>query len=328
MLILMVLAPWMSQSWLKISLEWQSDAQLSFQIAAAGVLATTLTSGLRGALEGLERFAESNLSKIFLGFCTFVLPAYSIYMHGPILWVIALYLVGARIIVLLWILVLMRSHLWNSNSTPTLHHVRPLLSYGIWLTVTGIVSPLMIYGDRFFVSATVGAAELTLYAIPQEGLQRLLIIPTALCGALLPQLAASQEAQIKTIYQNSYGRIAGVMFGVCTLAALFAYPVFTLWLSEEFAKKALPIALVLCIGIWLNSMAQVPYTLLHARGNPKITALFHIGELVFYIIALYFLTKKFGLIGAALAWVLRVLLDLLLLNFAANNIFNKKLKPL
>lgn len=325
MLILMVLAPWMAQSWLKISLEWQSDAQLSFQIAAVGVVATTLTSGLRGALEGLERFAESNLSKIFLGFCMFVLPAFSVWLHGPILWIIASYLVGVRIIVLLWSAILMRSYLLDSVVSLTLYYIKPLLSYGIWLTVTGIVSPLMVYGDRFFVSATVGAAELSLYAIPQEGLQRMLIIPTALCGALLPQLTALQSGKIEMIYRNNFKRVAGVMFGVCALAALFSYPVFVLWLSEEFAKKALPITLILCIGIWLNSMAQVPYTLLHARGNPKITALFHIGELAFYIIALYYLTAQFGLIGAALAWVLRVFLDLLLLNFAANTILKKNL---
>jgi len=325
MAILAVLAPLMAQSWLKISLQWQSDAQLAFQIAAVGVIATTLTSGLRGALEGLERFAESNLSKIFLGFCMFVLPAFSIWLHGPVIWIIALYLVGVRIIVLLWSVLLMRNYLWNSGAPLALNYIKPLMSYGVWLTVTGVVSPLMVYGDRFFVSATVGAAELSLYAIPQEGLQRILIIPTALCGALLPQLAASKREQVETIYRDNFKIVAGAMFGVCALAALFSYPIFTLWLSEDFAKKTLSITLILCVGIWLNSMAQVPYTLLHARGNPRITALFHIGEFVFYIISLYYLTKYYGLIGAALAWVIRVFLDLLLLNFAANNILEKSL---
>lgn len=323
MLILAVLAPSMAQSWLKISPQWQSDAQLSFQIAAVGVIATTLTSGLRGALEGLDRFAESNLSKIFLGFCMFVLPAFSVWLHGPVLWIIALYLVGVRIMVLLWSVIVMRDYLRNSGVSLTLAYMKPLMSYGAWLTVTGIVSPLMVYGDRFFVSATVGAAELSLYAIPQEGLQRILIIPTALCGALLPQLAAMKKGHLETIYRNNFKRVAGAMFGISALAALFSYPVFSLWLSEDFAEKTLPITLILCIGIWLNSMAQVPYTLLHARGNPKITALFHIGELAFYMVALYYLTAHFGLVGAAMAWVLRVFLDLLLLNFAANNVLKK-----
>lgn len=323
MLVMLVLAPWLAQNWLKISLPWQPDAQLAFQIAAAGVVATTITSGLRGALEGLERFAESNLSKIFLGFCMFILPALSVWLHGPTLWIIASYLVGARVIVMLGIALLLRIHLVASGAHLASRYIKPLLSYGVWVTVTGVVGPLMIYGDRFFVSATVGAAQLPLYAIPQEGLQKLLLIPAALCGALLPQLAALQSSDIKNVYRRNYKRVAIIMLGMCALAAAFSYPILAIWLSPEFAKKALPIALILVIGIWLNAMAQVPYTLLHARGSPKITALFHICELVFYIVALYYLTAQIGLAGAALAWVLRVLLDLILLHIAANQIIRQ-----
>lgn len=322
-LIMLVLAPSLAQSWLKISLPWQADAQLAFQIAAAGVMATTITSGLRGALEGLERFAESNLSKIFLGFFMFVLPAISVWLHGPILWMIALYLVGARVLVMFGSALLLRSYLLVSGSHLASRHLRSLMSYGIWVTVTGIVGPLMVYGDRFFVSATVGAAQLPLYAIPQEGLQRLLLIPAALCGALLPQLAASQGSDIKNIYRTNYKRVAVIMFGICSLIALFSYPVLALWLSPEFARKALPIVLILTIGIWLNAVSLVSYTLLHARGNPKITALFHLLELALYVVALYFLTARMGLAGAALAWVLRVLLDLILLHIAANRIIRE-----
>lgn len=323
MLIILVLAPWLAQSWLKISLPWQPDAQLAFQIAAAGVVATTITSGLRGALEGLERFAESNLSKIFLGFCMFLLPALSVWLHGPTLWRIALYLVGARVVVMLGSALLLRSHLLGSDTRLASRYIKPLLSYGMWVTVTGIVGPLMVYGDRFFVSATVGAAQLSLYAIPQEGLQRLLLVPAALCGALLPQLAALRGSDIKNVYRRNYKHIAVIMLGMCALAALFSYPVLAIWLSPEFAQKALPIVLILSIGIWLNAMAMVPYTVLHARGNTRITALFHIGELAFYIVALYYLTEHMGLAGAALAWVLRVLLDLILLHVAANWITRK-----
>lgn len=319
MVVMLVLAPWLAQNWLKISLSWQTDAQLAFQIAAAGVVATTITSGLRGALEGLERFAESNLSKIFLGFCMFVLPALSVLLHGPSLSIIALYLVGARVLVMLASALLLRSYLFKSDRLKS-GYIQRLLSYGVWVTLTGIVGPLMVYGDRFFVSATVGAAQLALYAIPQEALQRLLLLPAALCGALLPQLAVLHGNAIEDIFRKNYKLVAVTMLGVCTLAALFFYPIFSIWLTPEFAEKALPIALILIAGIWVNSMALVPYTLLHAKGNPKITALFHAGELVFYIVALYYLTAQMGLTGAALAWLLRVLLDLILLHVAANRV--------
>lgn len=319
-LVMLILAPYLAKSWLKISPAIQQDAMLSFKIAAIGVIPTTITSGLRGALEGLGRFAESNLNKIFLGFCMFVLPALSIYFNGNQLWLITLYLVLARLMVLISASIQLRAYIYAPNSGVIKEHIKPLIGYGAWVTVTGIVGPLMVYGDRFFVSAAVGAALLPLYAIPQEGLQRLLMIPAALCGALLPQLAALSPQNAAVSYKRNYKRVTIVMLGICATAALLAYPVLTWWLSAEFAHKALPIVLILSVGIWLNSMALVPYTLMHANGNPKVTALFHLFELLLYVLALWWLAKNFGIIGAALAWVARVTLDLILLHVAANKL--------
>lgn len=316
--VMLILAPSFALGWLKISATLQQDAMLSFQIAAIGVIPTTITSGLRGALEGLGRFAASNLNKIILGFCMFLLPAISIALHGNQLSIITLYLVLARLVVALAAALHLKSYLLASTKGLIRKHIKPLINYGMWVTVTGIVGPLMIYGDRFFVSAAVGAALLPIYAIPQEGLQRLLIIPAALCGALLPQLAAADPKNTEIIYRKNYKRVAIVMFGICSLTAIFAYPVLSLWLSVEFATNALPIALILSVGIWLNSVALVPYTLLHANGSPKLTALFHLLELALYTLALWWLAKHWGLVGAAIAWVARVALDLIFLHIAAN----------
>ncbi|MDP2071931.1 oligosaccharide flippase family protein [Methylotenera sp.] len=318
--VMLILAPYLATSWLKISPALQQDAMLSFKIAAIGVIPTTITSGLRGALEGLGRFAASNLNKIFLGFCMFVLPALSIALHGNHLWAITLYLVLARLLVLVAATIQLKEYIFAPTTGLIKKHLKPLVNYGVWVTVTGIVGPLMVYGDRFFVSAVVGAALLPLYAIPQEGLQRLLMIPAALCGALLPQLAALSPQNAAATYQRNYKRVAVVMFGICLLAALLAYPALAWWLSVEFAKNALPIVLILSVGIWLNSMALVPYTLMHANGNPRLTALFHLFELALYVLALWWLATNFGLIGAALAWVGRVALDLILLHIAANKL--------
>jgi O-antigen/teichoic acid export membrane protein len=171
--------------WLNISPYLQADVQLTFQIAALGVVPTTLTSGLRGALEGLGRFASSNVNKIIFGFCVFALPAFSVWMHGAQLWLITLYLLLARVVITVLASISLREYLFTKfkNQLNITRYGRPLLNYGVWVTITGVVGPLMIYGDRFFVGAAVGASQLPLYAIPQEGLQRLLIIPAALTGA-------------------------------------------------------------------------------------------------------------------------------------------------
>ena len=232
-----------------------------------------------------------------------------------------MYLVAGRILVVVGMAVQLRASFLVGGTRIAGRHLQALWSYGVWVSVTGIVGPLMVYGDRFFVSATVGAEQLPLYAIPQDVLLRLLLIPSALTGALLPMLAAMGVADAAQAYRQTYRRVAVAMLAVSLLAAVVAYPVLALWISTDFARAALPVTLVLCVGVWLNSLASVPYTLLHAKGNPRLTAIFHIAEFVLYLLALWVLTAQFGLLGAALAWVARVALDWILLHFAARRLY-------
>ena len=323
MLIFLAIAHPLTHTWLKISIPLQADAQLAFQIAAIGIIPTTLNSGLRGAMEGLDRFDASNLNKIFLGFCMFVLPALSISLHGNALWPIALYLVSSRIMTLFIGMHQLRRHFHARRAAKTtfeesMAKTKGLFSYGAWLTVSSVISPLMVFGDRFFVSSLTGAAQLSSYAIPQEMLFRVLLIPTAICGALLPLLSTLHNNETLRIeYKKNYKRLGIIMLGICVLTACFMYPVLYLWISKEFAQQSLSIAVIFIVGIFINSLALMPYTLLHALGKPKITAQFHVAEFFVYIAVLYVLTTHFGLVGAAVSWVFRVTLDFVLLHFAA-----------
>ena len=329
-LIVLALAFQLSHHWLNISLQWQADTYLAFLIAATGIIPTTLASGQRGAMEGLDRFDASNINKIFLGFCMFILPALSIWLHGASLSHIAFYLVASRFLVVIIGVMQLRDYLLtplkSSLSTDTLlTHMRSLISYGLWLTLTGIIGPMMVYGDRFFVSAAVGADQLSLYSIPQEGLIRLLIVPVAICGALLPTFTTiTDQKQLIAVYQKNHRRLMLIMLALCICSAIFAYPILSVWISTDFARQAIPIVLIFSLGIWINSIAVMPFILLQSKGKTALTAQFHVIELFVYILLLYILANKYGLIGAAWAWVIRVSLDLLLLHFAAARMLKLK----
>lgn len=320
---LLLLSHPLAVSWLKISPAWQADAQLAFEIAALGVIPTTVSSGMRGALEGFRRFASANVVRVAFGLCMFSLPAWSVWVHGKSVSWIAFYLVAARLMVVLAGSVQLRKHLSFKFSMRDFAQMKPLLSYGFWVTISGIVGPMMIYGDRFFVGAVLGADQLPFYAIPQEGMQRLLIIPAALCGALLPRLSSIHGNDLTQLLRQSYKRIGVAMLVACALASLLGHAALSWWISPSFADTAIPIVWVLAVGVWFNSIAQVPYTLIHALGQPKITAYFHLFELVFYFVILYWFANQFGLLGAAMAWLVRVLLDLALLQFGAHHLLKK-----
>jgi O-antigen/teichoic acid export membrane protein len=65
--------------------------------------------------------------------------------------------------------------------------------------------------------------------------------------------------------------------------------------------------------VLFNSLAQIPFATLHAVGRVRVTALIHLSELILYIPLLMVFVKYFGLLGAAMIWVIRVGYDLIIL---------------
>jgi O-antigen/teichoic acid export membrane protein len=85
----------------------------------------------------------------------------------------------------------------------------------------------------------------------------------------------------------------------------------------DFAFSAAPVAELLLIGAWINGLAFIPYGMLQGQGRPDVTAKLHVLEFLPFVLLLWFLVIKFGLVGAAAAWVLRVAVDAGLLVAAA-----------
>lgn len=312
----------LSHSWLGIRGSWQQDAYFALLIAAVGIVPTTLTSGLRGALEGLNRFGTSNINKVVVGCLTVALPAWSVAFHGQQIWIATLYIVAVRFIFFFVLVFQLRAFTFSSVAVHKAHF-RSLFSYGVWLSVTGTLGPLMVYGDRFLVSAWLGANLLPFYTIPQEMLARLLILPLSFTGALLPKLAALPPSDMTVTYRRSLRLIAVGMFFVCMIVGALAYPALKIWISNDFAAEAISVTLILLLGVWFNSLALVPYTAIHALGNTRLTAILHILELIVYIPMVWYLANNYGILGVAFAWTIRVISDFALLSIFASSLLKK-----
>jgi O-antigen/teichoic acid export membrane protein len=79
----------------------------------------------------------------------------------------------------------------------------------------------------------------------------------------------------------------------------------------------------LAIGVLVNGLAAVPFAFLQGAGRSDVTAKVHVCELLAYLPLLYFSVNKFGIIGAALVWSLRVFCDGIILHKMVNLIVSK-----
>lgn len=320
----------LGSSWLSVSEALRGDVIGALYIAALGIPLTTVTSGLRGVLEAYEDFRAVSILRIILGLANFGMPALTIVFFGVSLEWMVLSLVLARLVILVahLLLVLNRTGLRFIYPNAQSEDVKGLLAFGSWMTVSNIVSPLMVTADRFVIASLVGASVVAFYTVPFEVLIRFLIIPAALTAVLFPRFAAlmfNERLAAKRLFDRALLIIAAVMFVLCSATALGAFFGLQLWLGSEFAESSWYLAAILSVGIFFNSMAQLPYAAVQAAGHVKATAKVHVFELFIYVPILFLLVDYYGLLGAAVAWVLRVLLDMILMFYLSNKAF--KLAP-
>lgn len=309
--------------WMKVSKAIQHQTYQAFVFSALAIPFVALSSGMRGILEAFDHFGQVNLVRIFQGTTTFVLPALSLYLHGPDLGMIALYLGLSRLVVLVCYLVsvkrLVGEH-WHFDAS-NLTFDTSLLKFGGWMTLSNIISPLLVYFDRFVISSVIGSQTVAYYTVPFEIATRLLIIPGAMGSALFPKLASRYHNPSKTIghlIKHSLATIMVIMAVLCLLVYATYEPMMSWWISKEFANASKDVVSLLMIGIWMNSLGFIAYTALQAKTGAKQTAILHVIELFLFIPMLFLLLTKMGITGAALAWTIRVSFDALAMFWLLN----------
>ena len=87
----------------------------------------------------------------------------------------------------------------------------------------------------------------------------------------------------------------------------------SIWLGNSFAEQSATILQVLAIGVFMNAIAWLPFTLIQSLGRPDVTAKIHLIELPFYLIMLFLFIKSYGALGASVAWTVRTSIDSLLM---------------
>ncbi|MDA9355735.1 flippase [Gammaproteobacteria bacterium] len=323
-----MLSPWLVHNVLNIPLMLHSETLKTFYLLAFSIPIVIITTGLRGILEAYQRFGYVNVVKIPLGILTFIGPVAVLYFSNSLVPVIAI-LVIARLISLIAyaVLCLRVEPILKSSFSVCRTMVKPLLSFGGWITVSNIISPLMAQMDRFLIGAVLSMTAVSYYATPHEIITKFLIIPAAMMGVIFPAFAtilAKNNEGTGRLYYQVIKSIFLIIFPLVFIVIVFAHDGLTLWLGSEFADNSTIVLQLLGIGIFINSHAQVPYGLIQAAGRADITAKLHLIELPFYLLLLWWLVSFHGIVGAAIAWSLRVAFDCFFLFVIAQRFLPRK----
>jgi O-antigen/teichoic acid export membrane protein len=197
------------------------------------------------------------------------------------------------------------------------HQARKLLNYGGWISVSGIIGPILSSLDQFVIGSVLNVAAVAHYAVPMNLVTRSQVFAGALTRTLFPRMSSVGPDEARTLADRALLALAYGYGAICAPAIILTPVFFKYWIGADFAVVAAPVAEILFFGAWLNGLAFVPFGLLQSQGRPDVTGKFHAAEVLPFIGILWGLTSAYGIIGAALAWSLRCAADAACLLWAA-----------
>ena len=313
-IVLLFSTSYLVQNIFKISESLKEETLSSFYVIAVTIPIVATTAGLRGVLEAYQKFALINVIRINLGVFTFLSPLLCLIFTNSLFWIV---FVLSIIRLLIWIIYLFQcfrinSELRDSKSKFEKKLIKPILSLSGWITVSNVVGPMIIYLDRFLIGAILSAVAITFYITPYEVVTKLLLVPGALTGVLFPAFSSSylnSPEVTRKLFTRGVKFIFIFLYPIVLILLTFSYEIMNLWLGNNFAEKSTFVMQMLSIGVLLNSLAYIPFTYLQGIGRPKIPALVILIELPFYIGAMWFAINYWGINGAAVVWLFRIVID-------------------
>jgi O-antigen/teichoic acid export membrane protein len=304
-------APLLVRDVLRIPPGLEDEAQRTFRILAVGLPLGLISNAFRGVIEGSHRFDLAALVRVPLGSATYLVPLLGVWagldLPGICAAMVAVRALGAVAYAVLCGRVwpgILRARLAGAVMA------RRIVGFGGWIALSGALIPLFVYLDRFLIGALRSLAEVTYYTAPSELVSRLLFVPAGLAGVLFPlfsDLAArGDRTRIRARLSAATRWTALLMAPVAAVIVVGAPAMLGLWLDQEMAARSTGVLRLLAAALFLNALGFPAVALVEGVGRPDVVAKYHLVELPLYAAVAALLVASGGILGAAVAWLLRM----------------------
>jgi O-antigen/teichoic acid export membrane protein len=267
-IILAALSHSLAYSWFTVPSALAHETAVAFYKFAAAIPFVITSSCFRGTLAAYQRFDLINHVQIAAGLFSFLCPLAVLLFSNSLI-----YIVGALVIgrVLAW-----GAYLWMCFQVePSLGYlprarwkaVRPLIAFGGWMSLSAITDPIFLYSDGFVLGVVASISAVAYYATPFDMVVRLWLIPDALNAALFPNYAASfreNRGVTTSLLEKAGNYLFPAILAPALVIVLFPREILSVWISDDFALHSAKVLALLACGVFLSSIARIPWTLLVA----------------------------------------------------------------
>jgi len=299
-----------------------SPGSIEWMVYSIVVLApaTTASAGLRAYMEAIRLFKPVSIVRASTAVFSLVLPALTIIPAGSLRFY-AVTLVVVRIVSLCVQVYLLKDYLliYITDKSLSIPSFWKTLRSGAWPNVVGCVGPLMVSGEQILMPYTVSLTQLGRYAFCSDLMQKGLVIPSAVGSVFLPTMTSlffgGSSEQQRAYYMRTDYVVQCLV--VCASAALFTLngTLVRFAFGPAEPQETSHIVAIFSVGFLANGLAVVPCTALYSSGRVDLIGKSYLIQVLPYLVATLYAQTSFGVVGAAIVWSLRCIIDLLLMRW-------------
>lgn len=313
-------APLLAERLLNIPEPLEGITKTSFYFLSMAIPVTLLSGPLRAALEAAQRFDLVNSIRASLGTATFLLPFLGVVLGLDVPGIVLLLTLARGLSLAVYYTFYRRVVAGDAKGLPLdiANELRPLLTFGGWVTLSSLAMSGLVYMDRFVIGTVLTISAVAYYTVPLEIVLRLSLVPASFTATLFPAfslLRGRGREDLDGLYARSAKLLLSLMSLIVATGFVLAGPILSIMLGADFTEESRLVFQILLVGVLINSVSWIGYSLLVGVGRPDVQAKLVLVEFPIYVAALWGLLQWVGIVGAALAWSLRLALDALLLHW-------------
>ncbi len=198
------------------------------------------------------------------------------------------------------------------------------LKFGSVHFMSNWANSLLIQLDRLIIPFLLGPAQLAYYSLPGNVTTKIQGVNGGLAGILFPMSSALQGSgdteRLKKMYVRAFRLLAVVAAGLAVPVAIFSKPILRYWLNDDFAERSWKIMVILAATYLILSLNGPLNSFLLGLGRVRILAKYSFIMLGINVAALAAFLPRYGIEGAAWAYLVAVLPVLGLFRFAEKNV--------
>lgn len=290
-----------------------SQASIALKITSGsfflGILSSVLNSPMLARLRMDLNMLTSAVPKILLA----VVTPFILYFGGGLLGAVSWAFIVA--IGILAVVIYFSARLSPELTSITLNreYIRLLLKFGGGLILATVAAGLLVNFEKLALTNLASVSALAHYSVAFTLANMALLFSASMTQSLIPAFSQLTSSERRTELDSLFSSIIRIslvwLAPMSTILFVSAKPFLHFWAGADFGRESTVPFYILLIGVIFNMLAFIQHSLITSTGRTGLLAKIYWVQLLIFVFMSSGLIYLFGVVGAALAWSLRVIGD-------------------